>query len=123
MNGLPKLHNPHHHICSSCAQGKQHQASFPEEASHRATHILELVHVELAGPMEVASLGGSRYYMLLIRSLMHFLISSWLAQVENQARCKVSFLRADNGGEFTVFEDYLSTKGIQRQTTIFYTSQ
>ena len=45
----------------------------------------------------------------------------WLAQVENQSRAKVSFLRTDNGREFLPFDDFLASKGIQRQTTIPYT--
>ena len=44
-------------------------------------------------------------------------------QVENQASCKVSHLRTDNGGKFTSFEDFLASKGIQRQTTKPYSPQ
>ena len=71
VHGLPILSNPHHHICPSCAQGKQHQEFFVEAASHRATRILELVHVDAIGPMEVESLGGSQYFMLLVNDFSH----------------------------------------------------
>ena len=112
VTGLPKLKTPRHHICSFCALGKQHRASFPLEASHWATHTLELMHADLAGPMEVSTLGGSRYYMLLVDDFSHqswvcFLskksdalhcFQTWLALVETQAQCKVSILRSDNGG-------------------------
>ena len=133
-HGLPQLRHPHH-VCSSCAKGKQHRASFPEEATYRATRILELVHADLAGPLEVDSLGGSKYFMLLVddfsrKTWVCFLsrksdalsnFQVWLAQVENQSRAKVSFLRTDNGREFLPFDDFLASKGIQRQTTIPYT--
>ena len=66
VTGLPQLQVPCHHVCSSCAFGNQHRASFRLEATHQATHILELIHVDLAGPMEVLSLGGLCYYMLLV---------------------------------------------------------
>ena len=46
---------------------------------------------------------------------------AWIAQVGNQSRSKVSFLRTDNGREFLPFNDFLASKGIQRQTTIPYT--
>ena len=59
VTGLPQPHVPRHQVCSSCALGKQHRASFPLESTNRATRILELIHVDLAGPMEVPSLGGS----------------------------------------------------------------
>ena len=63
---LPQPHVPCHQVCSSCALGKQHRASLPLASTSGASRILELVNVDLAGPMEVASLGGSRYYMLLV---------------------------------------------------------
>ena len=59
VEGLPKLRKTHH-VCPSCAKGKLSRSSFPEEASHRASHILELIHADLAGPLEVESLGGSK---------------------------------------------------------------
>ena len=58
VTGLPQPHVPRHQVCSSCALGKKHRASFPTESTNRATRILELVRVDLAGPMEVPSLGG-----------------------------------------------------------------
>ena len=97
VTGLPSLHVPRHHVCPSCALGKQHRASFPTEATHRASCVLELIHANLAGPMEVVSLGGSRYYMLLVddfsrKSWVFFLslksealstFQSWLVFIEN----------------------------------------
>ena len=137
VTDLPHLQVPHHQVCSSCDLGKQHRASFPSEASHRAHHVLELIHADLAGPMEVPSLGGSRYYMLLVddysRKLWVFFLSDksdalsnfqqWLVLVETQAKCKVSTLRTDNGGEFIAFEGFLASKGIHHQTSLPYTPQ
>ena len=87
--------------------------------------------------MEVSTLGGSRYYMLIVddfscKSWVCFLskkvdalsfFQQWLALIEKQARCKVSSLQLDNGEEFEAFEDFLAFKGIQHQTTIPYTPQ
>ena len=102
---------PRHQVCSSCAVGKQHRASLHLESTNR---ILELIHVDLAGPMEVPSLGDSRYYMLLVddfsRKLWVYFLTHksdslpnfqhWLLLMETQANSKVSTLRSDNGGEF-----------------------
>ena len=57
VEGLPKLCKTHH-VCPSCAKIKLSRSSFPEEASHRASRILELIHDDLAGPLEVESLVG-----------------------------------------------------------------
>ena len=73
--------------------------------------------------MEVPSLGGSRYYMLLVddysRKLWVYFLTHksdalsnfqhWLLLMETQANCKVSTLRSDNGGEFIAFEDFLAS--------------
>ena len=56
----------HQDLCSSCVKGKQHQETFPSQASQCATKVLELVHMDLCGPMQTISLGGSLYFMLLV---------------------------------------------------------
>ena len=66
VTGLPHLQVPRHQVCFSCALGKQHRASLPSKSTHPASLILELIHVDLASPMEAPSLGGSHYYMLLV---------------------------------------------------------
>lgn len=48
--------------CKVCAMGKQTRLPFPKSGS-RANELLELVHSDIGGPMEVSSLGGSRYYL------------------------------------------------------------
>ena len=128
---------PWHHVCSSCAAGKLHQDPFPSQASSQAQQALELIHANLAGPLEVPSIGGSRYYMLLIddfsrmcwvfflskksEALSHF--ERWIAFIEKQTRHKVQTLRTKNGGEFVAFQDFLASSGIEHQTTIPYSPQ
>lgn len=38
-------------VCSSCLLGKQTRQKFPQVTSYRATHILELIHGDLCGPI------------------------------------------------------------------------
>ncbi|MCO5594455.1 hypothetical protein L7F22_048485 [Adiantum nelumboides] len=52
--------------CSSCLKGKQHRDPFPKQVSQRATQSLDLVHMDLCGPMLQTSLGGSSYFMLIV---------------------------------------------------------
>ena len=87
--------------------------------------------------MEVASLGGSRYYMLLVdnfsRNLWVYFVTHksnalpnfqrWLLLMEKQTNSKVSTLRSDNGGEFIAFEDFLASIGVLHQTSLSYTPQ
>ena len=58
--GLPTL-GGHQDFYSSCIKGKQHWETY-----HRVRKVLELAHMDLCGPMQIVSLGGSLYFMLLV---------------------------------------------------------
>lgn len=46
-------------------RGKQTRLPF-KDVGTRAADILELVHSDLCGPIDVESLGGARYIMVLV---------------------------------------------------------
>ena len=46
--------------------GKQNRQPFPNESQHRSSQPLELVHNDVCGPMNVNSVGGSRYFVTFI---------------------------------------------------------
>ena len=49
--------------CEACALGKMHRVPFQKGSSNRATRPLELVHSDVCGPMNVPSIGGSKYML------------------------------------------------------------
>ena len=49
--------------CEACALGKTHRVPFQKGSSNRATRPLELVHSDVCGPMNVPSIGGSKYML------------------------------------------------------------
>ena len=51
--------------CEVCSQGKQSRLPFPKEG-RRAQQLLEIIHSDLCGPMEVTSLGGAKYFIMFI---------------------------------------------------------
>ena len=55
--------NKNNNACSSCVLGKAHRSSIPNESQYSSTQILELVHSDVNGPLEVQSLGGSGYFV------------------------------------------------------------
>ncbi|MCO5595838.1 hypothetical protein L7F22_049889 [Adiantum nelumboides] len=135
--GLPKLKEPRHQVCSSCAAGKLHCTPLPLHVSWRASRALELIHADLTGPLEVPTLGGSLYYLLLIddfsrMSWVFFLrkkskalskFEEWIALVKKQTELKVVTLRTDNGGEFVTFKPFLAASGISHHTIVPYTTE
>ena len=114
VEGLPTL-GRQQDVCQSCIKGKQHRDAFPTQASRCATQPLELVHMDLCGPMQQISLGGSWYFMLLVDDFsrltwVFFLhqkseafpsFSSWLVLVQKETGKLLKTIRADKGGEFT----------------------
>ena len=52
--------------CVGCVLGKSHRTPIPKASSSRATKLMELVHSDVCGPIEVQSLGGARYFVSFI---------------------------------------------------------
>ena len=50
VTGMPSF-GVEKETCASCLMGKQTRASFPKSTAYRATHILELLHGDLCGPI------------------------------------------------------------------------
>ena len=51
--------------CEACAQGKMHRIPFPKKCEKKTCQSLELIHSDLCGPMNVDSIGRSRYLLTL----------------------------------------------------------
>ena len=51
--------------CIACIQGKQHKLPFKTGCT-RALHIGELIHMDLAGPMETTSFDGKKYFLIIV---------------------------------------------------------
>ena len=124
--------------CEPCLKGKQHRLPFPDSDT-TTDRPLELLHMDLCGPMPTASLGGASYIATFlddytgfcaVRLLKHkdemaAAISNVLTLMEKQSGLEVKKVRTDNGGEYvnkTVL-DFFSSKGIAAQTTVPYSPQ
>ena len=51
--------------CGECDQSKAHRHAVPRTTDNRASEQAVLLYVDLAGPMEAKSAGGSRLLLLL----------------------------------------------------------
>nr|GEX99251.1 hypothetical protein [Tanacetum cinerariifolium] len=61
VSGLPKFKYAKEHLCPSCEQGKSKRASHPPKPVPNSKQRLHLLHMDLCGPMRVASINGKRY--------------------------------------------------------------
>nr|GEY61790.1 hypothetical protein [Tanacetum cinerariifolium] len=61
--GLPKLKYVKDQLCSSCELSKAKRSSFKSKAVPSSKGRLNLLHIDLCGPMRVASLNGKKYIL------------------------------------------------------------
>lgn len=138
VNGLLEI-NPPDQLCEAYIKGKQHRQGFEAGKTRRARRLLEIVHSDIAGPFDIPSLGGNRYY---VTSIDDFSRKSWIyllktksepfdkfiefkAMVEKQSRHFIKILRTNRGGEYTskLFESFCKKHRIIHQFTTAYTPQ
>ncbi|CAI7747408.1 unnamed protein product [Closterium sp. NIES-53] len=106
----------------------------------RSKKPLELVHIDLVGPLPVQGHKGERYFLTIVddwgRLMWAYPLKQkdhaattiredWLPFVEKQAECVVKRIMTDRGGEFLGAEmtAWLKNQGIQRELTTAYTPQ
>ena len=65
VRGLPKLKKPENIICKQCQLGNMTKSSFKSKI-YTSKEILEIVHADLCGPIEVQSYKGDKYIMLFV---------------------------------------------------------
>jgi hypothetical protein len=72
IRGIHKLNFGEGSICEECQIGKQTRMSHPRLEHQGTTKVLELLHMDLIGPMQVASIGGKRYDLVVVDDFSRF---------------------------------------------------
>ncbi|CAL9156346.1 unnamed protein product, partial [Musa hybrid cultivar] len=62
VTGMQKIDHPAK-LCEVCVMGKQKRKPFKVRKIKRACNRLNLVHSDVCGPINLVSLGGSRYFL------------------------------------------------------------
>ena len=101
-------------VCHGCAVGKSTRQPFLPSKTKRTTEILQVVHSDLAGPLQNKSIQGSIYIATFIDDhskygVLYFMKSKdqfqkvfkmYLAWAETQTSLKMRALHSDRGGEY-----------------------
>ncbi|GJT56190.1 retrovirus-related pol polyprotein from transposon TNT 1-94 [Tanacetum coccineum] len=66
VRGLPKLKFEKDHLCSACALGKSKNKPHKPKSEDTNQEKLYLLHMDLCGPMRVASVNGKKYILVII---------------------------------------------------------
>ena len=125
-------------FCETCTLAKQHRLPFPTSDS-KSSSQLELVHMDVCGPLQEGSTGGARYLATFIddySKLAHVepiaqksdvaeAVKKTMMRWETQTSKRLKAVRTDRGTEYlnTELETYFSSRGIVHQTTAAYTPE
>ena len=72
VRDLPKIKFSKEKICGTCQKGKLVESSFKPKNQVSTTRPLELLHMDLVGPSQVASWNGKHYTYAIIDNYSRF---------------------------------------------------
>ncbi|GKA74697.1 retrovirus-related pol polyprotein from transposon TNT 1-94 [Tanacetum coccineum] len=70
--GIPRLKFQKDHLCSACALVKSKKSSHQHKAEDTNQEKLYILHMDLYGPMRVASINGKRYILVIVDDYSRF---------------------------------------------------
>lgn len=114
VDGLPSIKFVYHGVCDACARGKQVRSSFKSKKMVSTQSPLELLHMDLFGPVRIQSRSGKRYVFVIVDDFSRytwviFLYSkdevfddfvNFAKKVQRVSGHKIKHLRSDHGTEF-----------------------
>nr|GFB51638.1 retrovirus-related Pol polyprotein from transposon TNT 1-94 [Tanacetum cinerariifolium] len=137
--GLPKFKYHKKHLCPSCEKGKSKRASHPPKPVLNSRQRLHLLHMDLCGPMRIASINGKRYVLVIVDDYSHYtwvhflrskdeapeVIIKFLKRITVLLQSPVIIIRTNNGTEFKnqVLKEYFDTIGVSLQMSYVRTPQ
>ncbi|GKE18381.1 retrovirus-related pol polyprotein from transposon TNT 1-94 [Tanacetum coccineum] len=134
VRGLPKLKFEKDHLCSACALGKSTKKPHKPKSEDTNQEKLYLLHMDLCGPMRVASVNGKKYILVIVDDYSRFtwvkclrskdeapaFIINFLKMIQVRLKETVRRIRTDNGTEFVnqTLREYYEKVDISHETSV-----
>lgn len=131
VRGIPKLMTKVVEVCPPCQFGKQKCESHSLKQAIRTGQIMELLHMDLMGPMQIESVGGKKYIFVCVDDFSRY---TWIdlireksdtfnvfeklcLRLQNEKRCNIIRIRSDHCKEFqnSQFVTLCQSYGIQHE--------
>jgi transposase InsO family protein len=125
--------------CAACQAAKQVGSTHHSKNVMTTSRPLELLHMDLFGPVAYLIIGGSKYVLIIVDDFSRFTwvfflqdksktqgtLKRFLRRAQNEFELKVKKVRSDNGSEFKNLhvEDFLEEEGIKHEFSAPYTPQ
>ncbi|GJU35062.1 uncharacterized mitochondrial protein-like protein [Tanacetum coccineum] len=92
VNGLPKLKFVKDHMCSSCKLRKAKRKSFHTKTTSSSKRRLQLLHMDLCGPIRVESINGKKYVRVIIDDYSRYTWTHFLRSKDETPGVLIDFL-------------------------------
>nr|GEZ05268.1 retrovirus-related Pol polyprotein from transposon TNT 1-94 [Tanacetum cinerariifolium] len=131
--GLPKLKYVKDQLRSSCELSKAKRSSFKSKVVPSSKGRLNLLHMDLCGPMRVASINGKKYILVIVDDYSIYtwtlflrskdetpeVLKDFLTMIQKNLHAPVITVRTDRGTEFLnkTLNAFFKEKGIEHQTS------
>ncbi|GKD09259.1 retrovirus-related pol polyprotein from transposon TNT 1-94 [Tanacetum coccineum] len=92
MIGLPKLKYVKDQLCSSCELSKEKRSSFKIKAVPSSKGRLNLLRMDLCGPMWVESINGKKYIMVIVDNYSRYTWTFFLRTKDETPEVPKDFL-------------------------------
>ncbi|GKA65402.1 ribonuclease H-like domain-containing protein [Tanacetum coccineum] len=127
VRGLPSKLFENDHTCVACLKGKQHKASYKTKTVSSICKPLQLLHMDLFGPVSVRSINRKSYCLVVTDDFSRFswvfflatkdetpeILKNFITGTQNQSDDKVKTIKSDNGTEFKnrIMNEFYTMKG------------
>ncbi|GJW48821.1 retrovirus-related pol polyprotein from transposon TNT 1-94 [Tanacetum coccineum] len=131
--GLPKLKYVKDQLCSSCEVSKAKRSSFKTKTVPSSKGRLNLLHMDLCGPMRVASINGKKYILVILDDYSRYtwtlflrskdetpkVLKDFLTMSQRNFQALVIYVRTDRGTEFLnkTLNAFFKEEGNEHQTS------
>nr|GEV93584.1 hypothetical protein [Tanacetum cinerariifolium] len=139
VRGFPLKLFENDHTCVACQKGKQHKASCKTKAVSSICKPLQLLHMDLFGPVSIKSINKKTYCLVVTDDFSRFswvfflatkdetpeILKNFIVGIENQMDHKVKTIRCDNKTKFKnrIMIELCEIKGIRREFSVARTPQ
>ena len=123
-------------VCLGCLVGKHSEKRYEVGKAIRASSTLDLIRIDLSGPVPTTSINGSGYFLTFIDDCSRFCWVYFMKQkyevletfnvlkalVGNSFGKKIKSIRSDNGGDYIkgVFQQFCESEGIRMEHSVSY---
>ncbi|GKA53832.1 retrovirus-related pol polyprotein from transposon TNT 1-94 [Tanacetum coccineum] len=113
VRGLPKLKFEKDHLCSACALGKSTKKPHKPKSEDTNQEKLYLLHMDLCGPMRVASVNGKKYILVIVDDYSRFTWVKCLRSKDEAPAFIINFLKM-----IQTLREYYEKVGISHETSV-----